>query len=260
MKREIISTYHHSFAGGSKNTSRLLHYLSQNDCDVDAYFFEIPQFFKYTQSNVKTHSLGANSIHSEVIDTNVIKNYSFADKIIKELNGRKNPILFGANLFPYCNILHDVKSQLQHIRKYEPKLIIHPVGSDIWQIGVQLKSRVKWLLDNPLVDSIVTYSPGFISEIKEYFNIEKEIHVLPPILEKEKFFPISEIEKSIRRKKIGFGDDYFIIHHHSSMRRIKCPEIVLQIAMNSAQLISEKCVLIMTGPIPHDEISPCTLR
>lgn len=258
-KTNIISTYHHSFAGGSKNTSRLLHYLSQNGCNVDAYFFETPQYFTYTESKVKTHIFGSNSIHSEVIDSSVIKNYLFTNKIIQGLNGTIDPILFGANLFPYCNILHDVKSQLKHLRNCTPKLIIHPVGSDIWQVGTQLKSRVKWLLENPIVDSIVTYSQCFIEEIKEYYSIEREIHVLPPVLEKEIFFPISETEKCDRRKILGLNDEDFIIHHHSSMRKIKCPEIILDIAIKSAQLISEKCILIMTGPIPYNEISSLNL-
>lgn len=260
MKRNIISSYHHSFAGGSKNTSRLLHYLAQNGCNVEAYFFETPQYFTYTESPVKTHTLSSIGIHSEVIDSNLIKNYSVTDKIVTSLQNTQSPILFGANLFPYCNILLDAKIQLAQLQQSNPKLIIHPVGSDIWQVGTKLKSRVKWLLENPLVDSVVTYSENFVSEIKEYFNIDREINILPPVLERERFFPLGSIEISERRKSLGLNDDMFIIHHHSSMRKIKCPEIVLDIAQKAAQLISDKCVLIMTGPIPHEEISSLDLR
>jgi glycosyltransferase involved in cell wall biosynthesis len=256
----IVSTYHHSFAGGSKNTSRLLHYLSQNGCDVEAFFFETPQYFTYTESLVKTHTLCSTGIHSEVIDSNPIKNYYVTDKIISELLNTPNSVLFGANLFPYCNILLDAKIQLKQLQHKEPKLIVHPVGSDIWQVGTQIKSRVKWLLENPLVDSIVTYSDNFVLEIKEYFNIDREINVLPPVLEREKFFPLSSMEISERRKVLGLNDDVFIIHHHSSMRKIKCPEIVLDIAQKAAQQISDKCILVMTGPIPHEEISTRNLN
>ena len=256
LKRvNIVTSYHHSFAGGSKNTSRLLHYLAQNGCDVEAYFFETPQYFTYTESPVRTHILSSNGIHSEVIDPNLIKNYSLTDKIINRLQGTANPVLFGANLFPYCNILLDAKIQLQQFQQTQPKLIVHPVGSDIWQIGTQIKSRVKWLLENPLVDFIVTYSDNFVSEIKEYFNIDREINVLPPVLEREKFFPLNPMEVSERRRALHMNDDDFIIHHHSSMRKIKCPEIVLDIAHKASQLISEKCILVMTGPIPFEEIS-----
>ncbi len=252
MQKNIISTYHHSFAGGSKNTSRLLHYLSLNGCSIDAYFFEIPQYFTYTESPVNTHILSNASIHSEVIDSGSLKNYWITNKIIQEVLNTESPVLFGANLFPYSNILLDVKMQLKN---KNPNLIIHPVGSDIWQIGTQIKSRVKWLLENPLVDSIVTYSEGFITEIKEYFNIDKEMYVLSPVLEKEKFFPLSTLEISERRTLLGLNDDVFIIHHHSSMRKIKCPEIILDIAQKAAQCIPEKCILIMTGPVPYNEIS-----
>lgn len=256
----ILSSYHHSFAGGSKNTSRLLHYLSQNGCNVDAYFFETPQYFTYTESPVKTHTLSSAGIHSEVIDSNLIKSYAITDKIVHRLQKTANPILFGANLFPYCNILVDAKTQLAQLKQHNTKLIIHPVGSDIWQIGSQLKTRVKWLLENPQVDTIVTYSEKFIVEIKEYFNIDREINVLPPVLEREKFFPLSSKEISERRKALGLNDDVFIIHHHSSMRKIKCPEIILDIAQKAAQLISRKCLLIMTGPIPYEEVSSLNLN
>lgn len=260
MKRNIISTYHHSFAGGSKNTSRLLHYLSQNGCDVEAYFFEMPQYFTYTKSPVRTHTLNSLGMHSDVIDTKLIKNYSITEKIVNGLQNTYDPILFGANLFPYCNILLDAKIQLAQLQQGNPKLIIHPVGSDIWQVGTHLKSRVKWLLENPLVDSIITYSDNFVLEIKEYFNIDREINVLPPVLERERFFPLSSMEISERRKALGLNDDVFIIHHHSSMRKIKCPEIVLDIAQKATQLISEKCILMMTGPIPHEQIYSLNLN
>ncbi len=257
--KNIISTYHHSFGGGSKNTSRLLHHLSQNGCNVEAFFFKTPQYFTYTKSPVRTHTLSSVGIHSEVIDCNLIKNYSMTDKIVNRLLNTPDTILFGANLFPYCNILLDAKIQFAQMKNSSPKLIIHPVGSDIWQVGSQLKSRVKWLLENPLVDSIVTYSDTFISEIKDYFNIDREINVLPPVLEREIFNPLNSMEISERRKSLGLNDDVFIIHHHSSMRKIKCPEIVLDIAQKAAQSISEKCVLVMTGPIPHEEISSLNL-
>ena len=255
MNSNIISLYHSSFTGGSKNTSRLLNYLSNSGCHVDAYFFEIPQYFTDTKSNIVPHSLGSQNIHSDVIDSSAIKNYGIANSIIEDLKNKNDYTLFGEYLFPYCNILHDVKNQLFNLHNVNPKLIIHPVGSDMWQIGPQIKSRVKWLLDSPLVDTILTYSNCFINEIKEYYNIEKEIYVLPPVIEKEKFFPISINEIVARKIHLGFSDEDFIIHHHSSMKKIKCPEIVLDIAMKISQLISKKCILIMVGPIPHNEIN-----
>lgn len=255
MKKNIISSYYHSYAGGSKSVSRLLHYLSKNGCNVDAFFFEKPQFFTYTKSDVRLHILDSANINSEVVDSNLIKNYFITDEIIQEIRETTNPILFGANLFPFCNILLDAKIQTKQLYKNEPKLIVHPVGSDVWCVGNQLKSRVKWLLENELVDSVVTYSENFITEIKEYFDIKREIHVLPPVHEKEKFFPLSKLEITERRKALGLNDDVFILHHHSSMRKIKCPEIVLEIAKNVAEIISEKCVLIMTGPFPQHEIT-----
>lgn len=256
---DIISTYHHSFAGGSKNTSRLLHYLAKSGCNVDGYFFETPQYFNYTESFVRTHILDESKIHSEVIDSSLIRNFLVTESIVEKVKQVKKPILFGANLFPYCNMLLDVKSQAKQLLKSEPRLIIHPVGSDVWQLGAGLSSRINYLLNNPLVDNIVTYSEKFILEIKEYFNIKREIYSLPPVLEKEKFFPLSQEEISGRKKKLGLNDELFVIHHHSSMRKIKCPEIVIEIAKQASQQISRKCILIMTGPVPYSDISELKL-
>jgi glycosyltransferase involved in cell wall biosynthesis len=38
------------------------------------------------------------------------------------------------------------------------------------------------------------------------------------------------------------------------MKKIKCPEIVLDICFKVSQLISRNCILIMVGPIPQNEI------
>ena len=74
------------------------------------------------------------------------------------------------------------------------------------------------------------------------------------MLEKEKFFPLNQDEINQRRNDLGFKHEDFIIHHHSSMRKIKCPEIILETAKNVSELIPESCILIMTGPVPIEEI------
>lgn len=250
----IISTYHHGFAGGSKNTSRLLHTLAANGCEVSAYFFEKPQFFIYTNSNVKVRTLLSNYLLSEVIEDGVLKNYSASNIIIEDAKTSNDFLLFATNLFPYCNILHDVKMQLLHLLKKSPKLIIHPVGSDVWQVGSKMPSRVKWLLESSLVDHVVSYSETFVNEIKEHFSIEREIEVLSPILENDRFFPIDEMTIQKRKKTLGITDA-FVMHSHNSMRRVKCPEIVLDIALKAAEMISEKCVLLMVGPVPFEKIN-----
>ncbi len=110
-------------------------------------------------------------------------------------------------------------------------------------------------MESPLVDTILTYSNCFINEIKEYYGIEKEINVLPPVIESEVFFPISKIEILKRKIQLGLNEEDFIIHHHSSMRKIKCPGTVIDISMKVSQLTSQKCILIMAGPIPHHELN-----
>jgi len=254
MKKKLISTFHHGFAGGSKNTCRILSYLSAGSYDVDAYFFEIPQYFTYAKSAVSAHLFAQQGIHSEVIDPGEIKHYAATNQLVEALKERKDYTLFGANLFPYCNLLHDVKAQVGTLHGVNPKLVIHPVGSDIWQIGPQIRSRVKCLLDSPLVNTILTYSTTFKDEIREYYGIKKEIHILAPVIEKERFYPIAKEEIKARRARAGLNEEDFVIHHHSSMRKVKCPEVILEVAIKASQQISRKCILIMAGPIPKNEV------
>jgi glycosyltransferase involved in cell wall biosynthesis len=254
----IISSHHHGFAGGSKNTSRLLSLLAENNYSVEAYYFELPQYFLYNNSKVKTHILESKQSFSEVVSLNNLQTYLLSNQIFQSIDSERRNILFATNLFPYCDILHDVKTQLNFF-KNDIKLILHPVGSDIWQIGTQLKPRVKWLLDSPLVDSIITYSDIFIAEIKEYYNIKREIRVLQPILDSAVFFKISEEEKLSRRVNFGFTDEDFIVHHHSSMRNVKCPEVVIDIVMKAANRINRRVILIMAGPLPFKTIKTLNL-
>lgn len=221
---------------------------------MSAYFFEKPQYFLYTNSDVKVRTLCNDNLHSEVIEEGVLKYFSATNVIIDDAQKTNDFLLFATNMFPYCNILHDVKMQLLHLHKKSPKLIIHPVGSDVWQVGSQMSSRVKWLLESSLVDHVISYSETFVTEIKEYFSIEREIEVLPPILESDRFFPIDEMAIQKRKETLGITDA-FIMHSHNSMRRVKCPEIVLEIALKAAEIISEKCVLLMVGPVPFEKIN-----
>lgn len=250
--KNIITSYHHSFAGGSKNTSRLLHYLSLKGYKIDSFFYELPKYFSYTKSVMSNYCLlEDDNVISHVVDYNKLSNFLMTEKITTLLDLNKNSTLFGANLFPYCNILLDAKYQTNS-KLNDTNLILHPVGSDIWQIGIQMPSRVKWLLDNELVNYVLTYSDIFASEIKEFYNIDKKIYTLPPIYEKEKFSPLSVTKIRRRKSLLGFSDDMFIIHHHSSMRKIKCVEVVIDIAYKASESISKKTTLIMAGPIPND--------
>lgn len=255
MASRIIASYHHSFAGGSKNTSRLLHYASAQDVLVDGFFFALPQFFNYTQSRVNTYILSRVDTPSHVIQSNYLENYLLTDMVLKHierLHDSEKIILFGANCFPYCNIMLDVKQHLQKIHGITAKLIIHPVGSDIWQIGWKMKERVKWLIEHEHVDHVMTYSETFSNEIREHFEINREIHVQAPILNTEEFCPLSFESKKERRDALGFEEDDFIIHYHSSMRAIKCPDVAIKIAQIATSKIKRNSILIMSGPIPDN--------
>lgn len=248
MTQTIITAYHHGFAGGSKNTSRLLHSLAQRGIEVEAFFFETPHYFTYTPTRIKRHVMDR-SITSEVISPASLDNYYLTEQIVEQIRQVPNATLFAANLFPYGNVMLDATLQSKQFLLHRNKLVLHPVGSDIWQIGKHLKSRVRWMLEHEAVDHLITYSAKFASEINEYYNISRAIDIVPPLLERSVFCPLSSPEITQRRQKLSLTEDTFIIHHHSSMRRVKCPEVVLDIAQKAAEQI-DHCILIMSGSIP----------
>ncbi len=261
VNSNILATYHHSFAGGSKNTSRILHYLADDsNCQIESFFFEEPQFFAYTPTKINRNILSSGQLISEVIDPCLTQAMLLENKIYRTAITTKDPILLAANLFPYAEMMVNVKRQMEAIDKRSANLIIHPVGSDIWQIGSQLKSRVKFLLESSLVDSIITYSDSFAEEIADFFDCRRPISIIPPVLESEHFFPLAETERIKRRKQHRFLPDDFIIHHHSSMRKIKCPQTVIEIASIAAQAIERNCYLIMSGPVPAELINDMKIR
>ena len=248
--KQVITTYHHGFAGGSKNTSRLLRHLNKDHYQVDAFFFETPDYLTLAANWLNIHQTDREVLQSEVIEVKQLDQYLLAENIFAYARNADEPILFAANMFPYCNTMHDIKSQLLATTQKNPRLVIHPVGSDLWQIGTNFKSRVKYLLESALTDAVWTYSRGFAEEIQEYYGVNREIKVVPPLIESEEFKPISYQEKIQRRRQIGFQEEHFIIHHHSSMRKIKSPETVIYLASRAATSIKTQTILIMVGPIP----------
>ena len=251
----VNAFFHHGFAGGSKNTSRLLHYLAKKR-PVTAYSLERPQFFEYTHSDVINKEIPKTELASHVIDSKFLTNYLIIQFIVNELKSTEtSTVLLGANLFPYGELILRAKKQLSRLCDLNFKLVLHPVGSDIWQIGTQIPDQVSALLDDGAVDGLFTYSKVFADEITAYFGIRNPIKIIPPVLEAEKFKSLSTEEKVARRKQIGFKAQDLVIHHHSSLRPVKCPEIVIKIAAATAERVAGTCYLIMSGPFDCNKIT-----
>lgn len=260
MNNNLVTLYHNSFTGGSKNTQLLMSYLSNEGVEIESFFFKNPYHNLNLNENIISHTINKLDINNEVINEKLIRNYYYNNLILEKVRHKNNFSLFGEYLFPYCDILHDIKSQLINNYRKKPRLILHPAGSDIWQIGPQLRSKVKWLLDSPLVDNVFTYSCSFVNEIKEYYDVKKNIDVIPPILQKKIFYPLPSEKIVARKKSLGFNEEDFVIHHHSSMKRIKCPEIVVEISKKASELIKRKCILILSGPIQLETIKHLNLE
>jgi glycosyltransferase involved in cell wall biosynthesis len=250
MLNKIIATYHHSFAGGSKNTSRLLNHLAKNSYDINAICLETPQYFDYTKPSINLNKPSITQEFSDVIDSNFLISSFLSEKILNCIDDTVK-LYLGVNLFPYGLTLAN-SLLLNANNDNHPNFVLHPVGSDIWQIGSKMKRQTKLLLENQIVTKTLTYSQIFANEICNFFNISSTIEVVPPILEVNTFYELDKPDKEKRRLINGFTGKDFIIHHHSSMRPVKCPEVILKICIAFASISRSNCNLIMSGPIPFD--------
>jgi len=242
----VLTAFHHGGYGSSKSICRLVHFLSHFKSPVTSFFFEQPYYFDYTPSQVNIKLLKGR-FKSEVLDESFYISFLASDQISKEIDIDVPTKLLAASLFPYGEIM--LQAKLQSTKSHQRPLILHPTGSDIWCIGYQMLKRVKWLMEHPQVDAIVTYSEQFANEIKQYFGVSKEISICPPVPDTNIFYPISQEERLRRRTQLGYSEDFFIISHHSNMRRVKCPSLIIEIVRRFAKKSSRPVILLMCGPL-----------
>ncbi len=248
----IIGTCFHSFAGGGKNKTRVLYSLARHGYDVHYVGSRTPHFYDGLRDNpVSVHLTGIP--HSNVIQTDALEQFAISEKMTdvatESLNRGKRIILWGSNLFPFVESAFAAKENLVITKHCRPALISSPVGSDIWQIGPCVPHNTRRLLYSGSVDAVVTYHHKFADEIRIRFGYQRDIDIVPPIID-SKFQPASESERTLLRESVGISRDDFVITHHSSMRPIKRPEDVISVAERVAAKCNARVVLVMMGPFP----------
>ncbi len=254
QKIAIIATSHHSFAGGGKNKTRVLHELAKIGYDVEYVGFKKPHYFEYTKTDVKLNICNPVISHAFEYDS-ILLEASLVEKIMEltllKIDYGKHVIVWGSNLFPFANAAYSAKNNIWNLYNKKVTLITSPVGSDIWQIGPFYRQSVKRLLFSNFVDYVITYTKKFEDEINQIYGNGRKFEIIPPILDTETFFTINENLKNKLKNDLGFPSGSLIVINHSNMRPIKNIEEVIEIVFESSKMTPKKIVLLLVGPIQN---------
>jgi len=253
-KVSIIATSHHSFAGGGKNKTRILHELAERGYEVEYIGLKKPHLFEnILVTKVKIHICHAPLAHAHEFEGLLLES-ALVEKIteicIEKIQENKLILLWGSNLFPFVSAAYTAKLNIEHQFKINIPLISFPVGSDIWQVGPKSKNNVKRLLFSDSINCSITYTQKFADEIYLQYGKTKKIEIIPPILDTKSFYYINETERQNNKKKIGLSKDSIVVIHHSNMRPIKNPQEVIDIVYSTSKIVKVSIVLLMIGPIP----------
>jgi glycosyltransferase involved in cell wall biosynthesis len=169
--------------------------------------------------------------------------------VIAELDHPGTAItVWGTFLFPYGHAALLAK-QIVEKRGTHVRLVISPTGSDIWQIGPQLRSIAEFVLYSEQVDVRLTYTKQFADEIARMLCRTEEIKTLYPVVDLERFFPLPEQRRDLIRKENSIASSDFVLCCHCNMRPVKRPADVIRIAaVTAAQNSDRRLILLMVGP------------
>jgi len=257
----IVATSHHSFAGGGKNKTRILHELAKLNFDVNYVGIKKPHLFEYTDTQVHINTITL-PVADAFEDNGFLIEHSLSEKITEialEKSLKKKVILWGSNLFPFVSAAFSAKCNVMDIANIKLPLIASPVGSDIWQIGPGYKHAVYRLLYSDLVNCRIAYTRAFADEIIRRYGEKKDkaFDIIPPILDTEKFFYIQPEEKEQLKLNFGLSADAIVIIHHSNMRPVKRPLDVIQMVKSAAENMAGNLILLMVGPYSRTLFDNC---
>lgn len=157
-------------------------------------------------------------------------------------------LLLGTYLFPFCwSVLH--AARMLHSAGVAAKVVIVPAGSDIWQIGHQLRRSAAAILKDPLVSSRVTYSRTFADEIAQSVAEGVDLRVIPPAIDTEYFRPSDSVGRNEVRQRLAIPSEAVVLVSCSNMRPIKNLGITLSLARRLAKCLRVEVELLLVGPM-----------
>ena len=155
------------------------------------------------------------------------------------------PVLWASHLFPYG---HAVLIAAKALRKqgYHCLVVQFPVGSDIWEIGVNFPELTSSILLDEDNDVLATYSAQFANEIAGFYQIEREFFILPPYLRNVSVQP-EHVDRL--RCQLGIRKDSLVFVHLSNMRPVKRSlDAVHLVSQIQKKMMGSHVTLIMIGP------------
>ncbi|MCG7871045.1 MAG: glycosyltransferase [Candidatus Thiodiazotropha lotti] len=249
----VVACAKSTFAGSATIKLRFLNLLSCIEFDCHYVSSGIPpESDQHPNSRIIFHTPSPKELGVKSDGADVIIGDLFTETIISVALGEsrrgKMPLIWGSALFPYGRACLNAKIELIR-RGVESRLIIFPVGADVWEIGTNLPLSVKAMLDHPAVDLVSTYSTKFAKEIADTFKVENIVNALPPYVDANRFKTISDQSRLSLRKDMGLSDEDIVFVCHSNMRPIKRLDATIALFEYIREAIRERCVLLLVGPL-----------
>jgi glycosyltransferase involved in cell wall biosynthesis len=250
----VIATGPHGFAGAGQILAQNLILLSSTGCRTYWIALETPFPLASRPTEIQTvilSPISSNAIGKgkAIVSQDALIVEALAEKMVELAlcdSRDRNVIIWGTYCHPYGLVALLAKGILE-ARGIKTKVWITPTGSDMWEVGPQLKQVTSFILNCNFVSNVITYSDTFAHEISKVFGVTN-IDVIPPSIDLARFRPITAAEQLKRKQELGLNQGCFVITSHSNMRPVKHPEDVCYIASQFASRLARRAVLFMIGP------------
>lgn len=156
-------------------------------------------------------------------------------------------LLLGTYIYPFCVTVLRAATVLRSMG-IATRVIVVPAGSDVWQIGAQLRFSTRAVLCDPLVTERVTFSSRFAREIQRTLGFDDPFIIIPPMVNTEHFRPPRSSEKRTMRRSLGLNERDVVLVSCCNMRPVKEVGLTLEIARACARRLTSRVVLLLVGP------------
>ncbi|MCE5200763.1 MAG: glycosyltransferase [Armatimonadota bacterium] len=253
----LIVTGPHGFSGAQQIMSGIIYELSREGLCVHYIGFERPFRFRTNDADqiafhtVKDISSGAIGDLKPIKSSDVLAVFTIAEQMtdlaIKLHSTGSRLILWGVYMFPYGHAAWLSKRTLTEMG-LPADLWLTPAGSDMWEIGPQVRNTTKGILGSSEVSVLITYTRQFADEITTMYELNRPFVTAYPILDFSRFHAASAAERAQARKVLQVRESELLISSHSNMRPVKMPEAVIDIAAAVAERTDRQITLAMVGP------------
>lgn len=254
----VVATGPHGFGGAVQAFCRALNALAYYGACVYYVGLDEPYPIR-TFSDNRIQFVRADLFHagaigsptSPIIDKHILASHVLSEKMVEVVRETtySRLIIWGTYLYPFATASLRAKEILQQEEQGSVELWQSVSGSEIWEIGAKIPLVTRSVLLEEGIDHIITSSRQFAEEIQRDFRVERQIEAIYPMIDAERFVPLSEEMRRDVRKELAIPDEAFVMTCHCNMRAVKRPEDVLHIAEEVAKRSERPILLFMIGPL-----------